>query len=200
MSDTTTTQQAAFACPIDGCEERFAAEKPDALKAFQVAMRIGGREAAHKAATKAHADAAWKTEQKVKHHLRKHDPLEWVRQLIDARMEVVSLRQALQRHVDVEHLEPTAGQPSSGLAAMIASVKSGDVEAEPAGDAEGETTEEQNARVAAEHEADEDPCPKHKPVQHRDGKEPWCRACGKTAGGQEPRSPFTVPAGEGRFA
>ena len=23
-------------------------------------------------------------------------------------------------------------------------------------------------------------CPNHKPVQHRDGKEPWCRECGLT--------------------
>jgi len=33
----------------------------------------------------------------------------------------------------------------------------------------------------------------HKPVQHRDGKEPWCRACGKNAEGKEPASRFERP-------
>ena len=28
----------------------------------------------------------------------------------------------------------------------------------------------------------------HKPTQHRDGKEPWCKACGLTAANQEPTS------------
>lgn len=32
------------------------------------------------------------------------------------------------------------------------------------------------------------PCSNHNPVQHRDGKPPWCRACGLTADYQEPRS------------
>lgn len=26
----------------------------------------------------------------------------------------------------------------------------------------------------------------HKPVQHRDGKEPWCKTCGLNNDGQEP--------------
>ena len=30
----------------------------------------------------------------------------------------------------------------------------------------------------------------HLPVQHRDGRPPWCNACGLTAGGQEPESRF----------
>ena len=29
-------------------------------------------------------------------------------------------------------------------------------------------------------------CPDHRPVQHRDGKPPWCKACGLTACGTEP--------------
>ena len=33
-----------------------------------------------------------------------------------------------------------------------------------------------------------DPCPDHKPVQHRDGKPPWCKTCGLTAAGHEPVS------------
>lgn len=28
----------------------------------------------------------------------------------------------------------------------------------------------------------------HKPVQHRDGKQPWCKTCGLTSTGQEPAS------------
>lgn len=31
-------------------------------------------------------------------------------------------------------------------------------------------------------------CENHQPVQHRDGKPPWCRACGLTRTGQEPVS------------
>lgn len=31
-------------------------------------------------------------------------------------------------------------------------------------------------------------CTNHKPVQHRDGKEPWCKECGLTARGFEPHS------------
>lgn len=31
-------------------------------------------------------------------------------------------------------------------------------------------------------------CPAHRPVQHRDGKVPWCHACGLTADYQEPGS------------
>lgn len=34
-------------------------------------------------------------------------------------------------------------------------------------------------------------CARHAPVQHRDGKPPWCPACGLTADGQEPVSPFS---------
>lgn len=33
-------------------------------------------------------------------------------------------------------------------------------------------------------------CPDHKPVQHRDGKEPWCKACGTNAAGTFPSSRF----------
>ena len=29
-------------------------------------------------------------------------------------------------------------------------------------------------------------CPDHRPVQHRDGKAPWCKTCGRTAYGVEP--------------
>lgn len=29
----------------------------------------------------------------------------------------------------------------------------------------------------------------HKPVQHRDGKPPWCNECGLTADGEEPYRP-----------
>ena len=31
-------------------------------------------------------------------------------------------------------------------------------------------------------------CDDHKPVQHRDGKPPWCDGCGLTASGEEPVS------------
>lgn len=31
-------------------------------------------------------------------------------------------------------------------------------------------------------------CPNHKPIQHRDGKPPWCRECGLTANGTVPKS------------
>jgi hypothetical protein len=34
------------------------------------------------------------------------------------------------------------------------------------------------------------PCADHNPVQHRDGKPPWCKACGRTADGSEPVSRF----------
>lgn len=30
----------------------------------------------------------------------------------------------------------------------------------------------------------------HKPVQHRDGKPPWCKLCGLTADGKTPISRF----------
>lgn len=33
-----------------------------------------------------------------------------------------------------------------------------------------------------------DPCPDHKPVQHRDGSPPWCNTCGRTLGGLKPTS------------
>lgn len=38
----------------------------------------------------------------------------------------------------------------------------------------------------------------HKPVQKRDGKEPWCKTCGLTADGREPSAKlaFNEPAGE----
>ena len=29
-------------------------------------------------------------------------------------------------------------------------------------------------------------CPDHRPVQHRDGKPPWCSACGLTKDGHKP--------------
>lgn len=32
--------------------------------------------------------------------------------------------------------------------------------------------------------------PGHEPVQHRDGREPWCNACGLTEGGKKPASRF----------
>lgn len=32
------------------------------------------------------------------------------------------------------------------------------------------------------------PCEKHKPMQHRDGKPPWCRTCGRDATGRVPVS------------
>lgn len=38
-------------------------------------------------------------------------------------------------------------------------------------------------------------CDQHKPVQHRDGKPPWCRACGKTAANTVPNSRFSKEAG-----
>lgn len=28
-------------------------------------------------------------------------------------------------------------------------------------------------------------CPSHQPIQHRDGKEPWCHGCGMTAAGRK---------------
>lgn len=33
-------------------------------------------------------------------------------------------------------------------------------------------------------------CNNHNPVQHRDGKPPWCDRCGLTAGFNKPRSLF----------
>jgi hypothetical protein len=30
-------------------------------------------------------------------------------------------------------------------------------------------------------------CERHKPVQHRDGKPPWCNNCGLTKNGQVPK-------------
>lgn len=41
----------------------------------------------------------------------------------------------------------------------------------------------------AKHEAPI-PCPEHRPVQHRDGRPPWCRACGHDATGREPVRAF----------
>lgn len=32
-------------------------------------------------------------------------------------------------------------------------------------------------------------CADHRPVQHRDGKLPWCRACGLTKTGETPTRP-----------
>lgn len=40
---------------------------------------------------------------------------------------------------------------------------------------------------------DEPICKEHEPKQHRDGKPPWCRNCGLTAGYQEPVSRLRVP-------
>lgn len=37
-------------------------------------------------------------------------------------------------------------------------------------------------------------CSNHRPVQHRDGKPPWCPICGKTADGKEPKSRLGVAA------
>lgn len=34
-------------------------------------------------------------------------------------------------------------------------------------------------------------CANHRPTQHRDGKPPWCNACGLTAGGGDPVSSLT---------
>lgn len=42
------------------------------------------------------------------------------------------------------------------------------------------------------------PCAKHKPVQHRDGREPWCNACGRTEDGRPPAPPRWVRDSEGR--
>lgn len=36
----------------------------------------------------------------------------------------------------------------------------------------------------------DNPCDMHFPVQRRDGKEPWCRKCGKNAEGNEPFDSF----------
>ncbi|MGX9348141.1 hypothetical protein [Microbacterium sp. KNMS] len=33
-------------------------------------------------------------------------------------------------------------------------------------------------------------CESHRPVQHRDGKPPWCNSCGLTAAGHQPSSRF----------
>jgi|SRR5690625_768744 len=37
-------------------------------------------------------------------------------------------------------------------------------------------------------------CPDHKPVQHRDGKPPWCNRCGLTAAGTTPPEPAWAAA------
>lgn len=37
---------------------------------------------------------------------------------------------------------------------------------------------------------DNPPCPTHRPVQHRDGKRPWCDICGLTDRWTEPQSMF----------
>lgn len=39
-------------------------------------------------------------------------------------------------------------------------------------------------------------CSNHNPIQHRDGKPPWCRICGLTADGKEPRSRINQPSAE----
>lgn len=46
--------------------------------------------------------------------------------------------------------------------------------------------------VTAERSSDE-PEHEHHPVQHRDGKEPWCGACGMNADGREPRRTMPMP-------
>lgn len=40
-------------------------------------------------------------------------------------------------------------------------------------------------------------CTQHAPVQHRDGKPPWCNECGLTADFTEPVSRFTRQSGGG---
>lgn len=39
-------------------------------------------------------------------------------------------------------------------------------------------------------------CSNHNPIQHRDGKPPWCRICGLTADGKEPKSRINTSAVE----
>lgn len=39
-------------------------------------------------------------------------------------------------------------------------------------------------------------CSNHKPVQHRDGKPPWCNKCGLTAHGKVPVSRFKLEEGQ----
>jgi hypothetical protein len=48
------------------------------------------------------------------------------------------------------------------------------------------------AAMNATHRPSEPPpaCAEHKPVQHRDGKPPWCKRCGLTADFQTPVSRF----------
>jgi len=41
--------------------------------------------------------------------------------------------------------------------------------------------------VSGQHTAP-DPHPGHRPVQHRDGRPPWCRECGLDATGRTPAS------------
>lgn len=53
------------------------------------------------------------------------------------------------------------------------------------------TTREQHDDVHPEQA-----CTDHKPVQHRDGKPPWCKECGLTAAGVEPKSRLGQAAGQ----
>lgn len=39
-------------------------------------------------------------------------------------------------------------------------------------------------------------CSNHNPIQHRDGKPPWCRICGLTADGQVPKSRINISSSE----
>jgi len=48
--------------------------------------------------------------------------------------------------------------------------------------------DEQEAREAEPIEAGEPECDEHAPVQHRDGREPWCKKCGLTKAGRKPVS------------
>lgn len=40
-------------------------------------------------------------------------------------------------------------------------------------------------------------CADHRPIQHRDGKPPWCRTCGRTADGVEISRPVLPPPAPG---
>lgn len=53
----------------------------------------------------------------------------------------------------------------------------------------------QSASASAHPADDRHACSSHRPVQHRDAKEPWCKACGLTVDGREPNSRLR---GEGR--
>lgn len=50
--------------------------------------------------------------------------------------------------------------------------------------------------LRAKYQPTEPPCGDHKPVQHRDGKPPWCKRCGLTASFTEPVSPLSAHSSE----